>query len=176
MDTNNELFLYNVNLIKKRQIVLITKKDTFLEEDKEARKNLDKLKKKIKNNKKCNVLNIFEISSLSREGLQEFLDYLYTFMKEIKDEKEEVFEDKKYSVKEYTLEPDFKIEKEDDVFYVRGKKIETLVSMTFFSEPESLMRFQNILNKMGIDKALIEYGVQKGDLVKIGHFEFYFER
>ena len=49
INMNKELQLYSEKLAQKKQIVLITKKDTFFEEDLENRKKIDEFKRKILN-------------------------------------------------------------------------------------------------------------------------------
>jgi GTP-binding protein len=61
----------------------------------------------------------------------------------------------------------FTIEREDDAYRVRGKKIEQLVSMLNFAQPESLDRLQRVLEATGITQALEEAGVTEGDTVRI---------
>ncbi len=170
---NQELFLYNPNLAKKKQVVLITKIDTFLD-TRDTRNQLEKLKKKILASKKYNVLKIFEISAVTHDGIRKFLDYLRDLMdSEILNEADE--NEKKENITKFKLEPNFTVTRDENVFYVTGKKIETLVSMTYFNEPEALMRFQNILKKMGLDDELKKQGICEGDLVVISDFEFYFK-
>ncbi|MCX5782640.1 MAG: Obg family GTPase CgtA [Elusimicrobia bacterium] len=76
------------------------------------------------------------------------------------------------SVRKYVYEPDFIIAKRDDIFHIEGSKVKKLAEMTVFKEEEALRRFQNILKKMGVEKALEEKGIEEGDIVKIGKFEF----
>ena len=66
----------------------------------------------------------------------------------------------------------FTISREDGhVWRVRGKEIERVSSMTYFEFDDSLMRFQTVLEKMGITAALTEAGVKVGDTVYIGDTE-----
>lgn len=65
----------------------------------------------------------------------------------------------------------FTIEREVDGWRVRGKQIERVAAMTYFEFDATLMRFQKILESMGISKALEEAGVQVGDIVHIGEEE-----
>ncbi|MBK7920216.1 MAG: GTPase ObgE [Chloroflexi bacterium] len=62
----------------------------------------------------------------------------------------------------------FTIERESDGWRVRGKKIERIAAMTYFEFEATLLRFQQILESMGISAALEEAGVQIGDTVYIG--------
>ena len=48
--------------------------------------------------------------------------------------------------------------------------------MTDFAAEEGLRRFQGILKKMGVEKELESHGINVGDTVRIGDFEFDFEK
>ncbi|MCA9953710.1 MAG: GTPase ObgE [Anaerolineales bacterium] len=65
----------------------------------------------------------------------------------------------------------FTIEREGADWRVRGKQIERVAAMTYFEFDATLVRFQKILESMGISKALEEAGVQVGDIVHIGEEE-----
>ena len=49
-----------------------------------------------------------------------------------------------------------------------GKSIERVAAMTYWEFEETTRRFQQILDSMGISKALIKAGVANGDTVHIG--------
>ena len=66
----------------------------------------------------------------------------------------------------------FTLEREGDVFRVRGKRIERIAVQTNFEVEESAERFQRDLDRLGIDGALRRAGVQPGDTVRIGRVEF----
>jgi GTPase len=59
----------------------------------------------------------------------------------------------------------------DDVLRVRGRKLERMVAMTDFENEESAERFQRELARLGVERALIRAGVQRGDTVRIGGHE-----
>lgn len=65
----------------------------------------------------------------------------------------------------------FSIERENGGWRVRGKRIERIAAMTYFEFEAPLNRFQQILESMGISRALEEAGVQSGDMVYIGDDE-----
>ena len=65
----------------------------------------------------------------------------------------------------------FTIEREGDGWRVRGKQIERVAAMTYFEFDSTLLRFQKILESMGISQALTEAGVTVGDPVYIGEEE-----
>jgi len=68
-------------------------------------------------------------------------------------------------------ETSFTVEREGDGWRVRGKRIERVVQMTNWDYYEAALRFQRILEAMGITGALREAGVQEGDPVVIGDSE-----
>jgi GTP-binding protein len=65
----------------------------------------------------------------------------------------------------------FAIEREDDAFRVRGKRIERLAVQTNFDNEESAERFQRELLRLGIDPALRKAGIRPGDTVRIALVE-----
>lgn len=71
------------------------------------------------------------------------------------------------------VEKGFRVEKlEEGGFAVSSPQLERLAAMSNFSQPESLSRFQNILKKVGLDRALRRAGVKPGDPIRIGAAEF----
>lgn len=65
----------------------------------------------------------------------------------------------------------FTIEPEADGFRVKGAAIERAAEMTYWEHDGSLRRFQHLMEKLGVDEALREAGVQEGDTVYIGEYE-----
>ncbi len=65
----------------------------------------------------------------------------------------------------------FIIEKERGGWRVRGKQIERVAAMTYFEFDSTLIRFQKILESMGISKELKKAGIEEGDFVFIGKEE-----
>ncbi|MGB1253961.1 MAG: Obg family GTPase CgtA [Candidatus Promineifilaceae bacterium] len=70
-------------------------------------------------------------------------------------------------------DPDqFIIEKlADDEWVVRGDTIERIAGQTYFEIDAAAIRFQRILDRMGVNKALTDAGVQNGDMVWFGAIE-----
>jgi GTP-binding protein len=65
----------------------------------------------------------------------------------------------------------FTIAKTADGYQVHGASIERSAEMTFWEYDGSVRRFQRLLETLGVEKALREAGVQEGDTVFIGDFE-----
>jgi GTP-binding protein len=69
----------------------------------------------------------------------------------------------------------FRVEREDGVLVVHGKKIERLAAQTNFEVEESAERFQWDLVRLGIDEELRRRGVAAGETVRIGGSELEWE-
>jgi GTP-binding protein len=52
-----------------------------------------------------------------------------------------------------------------------GISIERAASMTFWEHEGSVRRFQKLMKSLGVDKALLEAGIEEGDAVAIGEYE-----
>lgn len=65
----------------------------------------------------------------------------------------------------------FTVLRQDDAWRVRGKRVERLAWVTDFENEEALQRFQQILQRLGVHRALEEAGVSEGDTVRIGPAE-----
>ncbi|MDR2644598.1 MAG: GTPase ObgE [Endomicrobium sp.] len=162
---NNELKQYSKYLVKKHVMIVLNKVDLP-----ESAANIKKFKKHIK------TKQLFEISAATGEGVQILVKEMVKMV-----EKSLVFnpeeEIETVPVKKYIYEPEFKIHVDKDgVFVVTGAKVEILTEMTKFSEDEALRRYQNILKKMGLEIELENMGAKPGDTVRIGNFEFIFEK
>jgi GTP-binding protein len=162
---NNELKKYSKHLSKKHIIVVLNKIDLPKAVD-----NIKKFKKHLKTKK------IFEISAATGKGVQALVKEMVKMIEKpvIFNPEEEI---ETVPVKKYIYEPEFKVHvDEDGVFVVTGTKVETLTKMTKFSEDEALRRYQNILKKMGLEIELEKMGAKQGDTIRIGNFEFIFEK
>jgi GTPase len=65
----------------------------------------------------------------------------------------------------------FSVEREEDAYRVRGKRIERLAAQTDFENEESAERFQRDLARLGVERELVRAGVGTGDTVRIGSHE-----
>jgi len=160
---NQELEKFNPKLMKRPMVILANKMDLP-----NAEENLKKFKEKVKDKK------IFAITAMSGQGLQEVIDYLADLLDTIKEENlydEDAFES--HVLYQFKEEHPFTIEKEDDVWVIKGDKIEKLFKMAKLNTEEGQMRFARRVSRMGIDDKLEELGAKEGDMVRI--LDFYFE-
>ncbi len=157
---NQELVLYNARLEEKPQLVVLNKMDL---PDAIAWEPI--LKEEIE---KAGY-TFCAISAVTGEGVREMLF-------RVRDMLEAAPEPERTAPEEIVIRPDvpdesFEITREADGWRVSGKAIERVAAMTYFEFDATLVRFQHILDSMGISEALEEAGVQTGDLVRIGDEE-----
>jgi GTP-binding protein len=157
---NRELVRYSKRLAGKPMIIAVNKMDLT-----DAKKRLAAFKRHVGKKK------IFPLSCVTGEGIDALLSETIRLLAAPAEEEPLIS-----PVKRYVYEPEFTVAKEDDVFVVRGKKVDTLAEMTEFGEEEALRRFQNILKKIGVEKALEDNGIKEGDMVRIGDWEFTYEK
>lgn len=163
----NELNKYNVNLSKKRQIIAANKIDSI---DKESLDNkINEIKKKYKN------IEIFPISGLSGEGINELLKKLKDEVILSRQESDiETFESE-ISVDELINKDDNEliIEKPTNNYYkVSGEKINKMLGYTNLDTEKGMKYFQDFLKDEGIIKELKNKGMVEGDTVDVAGIEF----
>lgn len=159
---NEELAKHDERLAAAYQITVLNKIDSVDENF------VEEMKSKFKEYSD----DIFTISSVTKEGLNEFLNFVYKKVDEI--EKPEI---------EIETHEDFGAYDNDDSsfsvyktgkneFTVEGGKLFRLANVTDSQNLEQINRFQNILTAMGVFEALKQAGVKDGDEVRIGHIVF----
>ncbi len=158
---NNELKNYSEKLTKKKQIIVATKLDVA--QDDTLYKELEKVAKK-------EGLEIFKISSITKQGLKELLVRVEDLLKEIpKENLIELNQRKVYKLNEDKNE--FQIVREEDMYVVIGPAVEKLMSRVNLEDTESMYYFQRKLDELGVNEALKEAGVKEGDTVKVVDWE-----
>ena len=158
---NNELRNYSEKLTKKKQIIVATKLDVA--QDDTLYKELEKVAKK-------EGLEIFKISSITKQGLKELLVRVEELLKEIpKENLIELNQRKVYKLNEDKNE--FQIVREEDMYVVIGPAVEKLMSRVNLEDTESMYYFQRKLDELGVNEALKEAGVKEGDTVKVVDWE-----
>lgn len=164
---NNELETYSEKLAQKPQIIVANKCDAMLEEDKEE------LRKTLEN--KFGKDNVFMISAVARQGIQNLLykiyDMLSTMPREI-----------------ITFEPEFEVRAVDNSqlpiciekigegeFEVSGERIEKMLGYTNLEDEKGFAFFQKFMKDTGIIDRLKELGLEEKDTVHVCDlsFEYY---
>lgn len=159
-----ELTSYNPKLLDRPELIIANKMDL-----EGAKENLKLFSKQIKS-------EIMPVSAATGEGLDKVVDRLAEILKDIPiTELYEKDEQLSHVLYKFRSEKPFYIEKEGDVFVIKGEKVEKLYKMTRFNTDEAVERFSRSLRKMGIDDELIKMGVEEGDLIRIDKFTFEFK-
>ncbi len=165
---NAELEKYNAKLIKRPMVIAANKCDIAADES-----NLAKLKEAY-----GDKYEIFPISAVSGQGLQALVYRVWQLLEEYQEEEiEEAPENevKVTKVEAKAQEEKFKIEVgADGVYYVSGAEIERHYRRSQLDNEDSLNRFLQIVEAMGIIKALRKEGAKDGDTVNICGLEFDF--
>ncbi|HEY4439483.1 MAG TPA: GTPase ObgE [Candidatus Elarobacter sp.] len=152
----HELRAWNPALLERPQIVVITKLDLP-----EARETFAALR--------GTIPDLRGISAATGEGVQELI---YATWETIKATPQPEIVEPEPAQIQLTADEPFEIEVREGVFVVSGERVERLAQMTDFDSDEALMRFEQILAKMGVDKKLRDLGVREGDTVRIAGVEF----
>ena len=158
---NEELKKYSEKLSTRKQIIVATKIDAM--QDETNLKELENLAKKEK-------LEIYKISAVTGQGVQELIDHVTEILKTLP--KEDLFEYEEKMV--YTLkdkDQEWTARKEGDIFIVEGRAVDRLMGRINIEDNESMYYFHKCLKNMGIDDKLKELGVCEGDTVKIAGWE-----
>lgn len=157
---NSELALFDPKLANKPQIVALNKID-----QPDVQEKLKEIKSKFKKKK----IELVTLSAMTRTNTRDLLIAAY---QKLADMPIEEVED---TLPVYRPEVDpnqFEITREDDGNWrITGVAIERSARMTYFEHDGSLRRFQKMLERLGVDKALREAGIEEGDTVYIGKFE-----
>ena len=158
---NKELKKYSEKLSTRKQIIVANKIDVM--QDDTLLKEVEKLSKK-------EEMEMFKISAVTKDGVEELIDYVTKILKTLPKEDLIEIEDKIV----YTLEDkkdEWKIEKVDGVFKVTGKAIQRLMGRVNIEDNESIYYLQKSLKNMGVDDKLKEMGVCEGDTVILDDWE-----
>jgi len=157
---NSELALFDPKLAAKPQIVALNKID-----QPDVQERLKAIRASFKKKK----IELFTLSAMARTNTRDILIAAYQKLADVPIE----VVDETLPVYRPEVDPNlFKISRaEDGNWRVSGVAIERSAKMTYFEHDGSLRRFQKMLEKLGVDNALREAGVEEGDTVFIGAFE-----
>ncbi|MDP1714170.1 MAG: GTPase ObgE [Anaerolineales bacterium] len=157
---NSELALFDPKLATKPQIVALNKID---------QPDVQERLKNIKASFKKKEVELVTISAMARTNTRDILIAAYQKLADVPVE----VVDETLPVYRPEVDPNqFEITREDDGNWrVTGVAIERSAKMTYFEHDGSLRRFQKLLERLGVDNALREEGIEEGDTVYIGDFE-----
>jgi GTP-binding protein len=160
-----ELKEYAVDLSDKPEIVIVNKLDAIPPD--ELQKKLEKVQAVVKS-------KILTISAVAHKNLPALLHEIEGKVKKekAKPQKEEKSDGRKIFTLDDVVDKNvFSVEKKGKKYLVSGAKIERFAIRTDFSNPHAVMRFRDILKKMGIDRDLRRKGASEGDIIKINDRE-----
>ncbi len=155
---NEELRLYQPELAERPQIVALNKADLP-----EARINLARLRAEIG----LPASEMIAISAATREGVDTLLHHVAARLADLPAPERAPREETLAWPVPVVDDRMFTLEPEGAGWRVRGKKIERLISMTNFAQPEALRRIERVLDASGISAALRNAGIEEGDPVYI---------
>jgi len=157
---NNELSLFDTKLGDKPQIVVLNKID-----QPEVQERLKAIKSSFKKQK----VELITASAMARTNTRDILIAAYRKLGEMPVEEL----DETLPVYKPDVDPNqFEVKQEDtDKWRVTGVAIERSAKMTYWEHDGSVRRFQKLMERLGVDKALNEAGIQEGDTVYVGDFE-----
>lgn len=162
---NDELSKYDMQLEERPQIIAANKTDII--QDKAAYEEfLEEMKRR--------GYEVFAVSAATNSGVDELMNKTYEELSKLPPI--QIFEPE-MSIDEEEYADDgagFEITRENDVFVVSGSWIEAVGGSVNFSDNESLAYFQRALLNRGVIEALINKGIEEGQIVRIGDLEFEF--
>ncbi len=165
---NKELEAYNVDILKKPQVIAANKIDAISEEENPY---IEELKKEFE----PKGIKVFPISAVSGKGVKELLYAVSSMLGEM-DEEPIVFE-AEYDPEIYQFEDDpytIEIDPKDGAYVVEGPKIEKMLGYTNLESEKGFLFFQNFMKKNGILDELKKMGLEEGDTVRMYSLEFDF--
>jgi len=156
---NSELALFDPDLANKPQIVVLNKADIP-----EARAQSSRIERAARKHGH----EFMVISAITRDGVSELL---YAVLEALKSLPEPERPNEEVPVFRPADEEAFEIVRENAGYRVVGARIERAAAMTYWEYDEAVMRFQRILDAVGVTDALRRAGCGEGDTVLIGDYE-----
>ena len=161
LQINQELSLYDPELVKKEQIVAANKIDLL-----ESRIAWEKFQSQVVDG------TVIPISAATGEGIDRLLDVIIQKLALIP--KYTTITVAELEPEQSTNEAGTEIIKEGQTYRVKNKTLEKRILRYDLENEYSLQSLQRLLKRWGINQALVDQGVKEGDLVRIGDFEFTF--
>jgi GTP-binding protein len=166
---NSELALFDPELGRKPQIVVLNKMDLQEVQDKWPAVQAEL--------KSRGYQDLFAISAVAQKDIKPVL-YRAAELLQTTPDLTDYQREEASSLPVYRFEDDpgeFTIEKSPLGWRISGQGLERAAAMTYWEHMQSVRRFQRILEAMGIDQAMRDAGVESGDTVFIGDHELIWE-
>lgn len=157
-----ELGEYHKSLLEKKQLVVLNKMDLLTEEE------INNIHEKFKREKLKPVI----ISAVTKRNVDKFLNKLFYFLeKNPQPQTQELisyFDSKAcdHKTNEYF------VYRKRKKYFVEGRKVEGLVSVTDLRDYQSVAHLMRVLKKIGIFDELKKEGIREGDSVCISGIDF----
>lgn len=156
-----ELAAYKVDLSSKPQLLVLSKIDGL---DKDiVEDQMKQLKKAAPKGQK-----MFAISALSKAGTKELLYAVLELVQKARTAEAEEASNTLPVIGVKEDEQAWKITREEDLFIIRGRKIERFVQRAHTGTEEGDRRIRDIMGKMGILSGLQRAGIEPGHMIRIG--------
>ena len=158
---NKELEKHSEKLANLYQILVLNKIDSISKEDLENYMNEFKQYSN----------DIFAISAVTKEGVNNLLHFISRKVDEIPKPESEIEIEEDLGAFDND-DSSFEVTKvAKDAYLISGGKINRLAKVTDARNTEQVVRLQNILKSMGVFEELHKYGLKNGDTVILGHLE-----
>ena len=160
---NGELKEYSEKLAQRPQMIAANKSDIpgsqeYIDELKAALEPLG--------------YRVFPVSAAQNKGFGPLLDEVVRLLDELPEL--ESFEEQEVDVYSLDETEPFEVTKENGEYVLSGPAVDKLLNRVNPDDYESLQYFQRALRKLGMIDALREQGVQDGDTVRMGDWDFDF--
>ena len=164
---NKELEKFDKELAKRPMVLVLNKSDlTDLEHAKEIKEEFMKT---------FDLKEVFIISSATKDGVQDLLNYIYVKLDEVHDiTVSHVVEDDPDAFN--NDDSDYEIVKlNKNTYTINGGKLKRLASVTDIKNTGQIKRYTNILDSMGIFDDLRGLGIQNGDTIVVAGIELTYD-
>ena len=157
---NSELGMYDTNLARKPQIVVVSKVDLP-----EVRDRLAEITESFRGI----GITPLVISAVTGEGVAELMAQAWSTLKQIGDTREDVPE-KVFRPKPRS--PRVTVYKEGATFVIEAPALERIIARSDVADAEVRWQLNQQINRMGVNRALKKAGVVPGDKVRCGELEW----
>lgn len=159
---NEELKKYSEKLSKRKQIIVANKIDSMQDEN---------LYKELENLAKENNMEIYKVSAVTGQGMEELLARVSEVLKELPKEELVKQEERKVYTTPEEKDEGFTIYREKDIWVVDGPAVQRVMRRVNLEDNESMHYFQKCLDNLGVNQKLKAVGVQEGDTVRVVDWE-----